>query len=398
GLVVVEARRAQRHQRDRDLVVGDDHRAGAEHRARFGHRLEAVGKVHRLLRREDRGGGAAGVDRLDAAAGERPAGEVVDQVAGRDPERDLVVAGPTYAAGDRDDLGAGRLLGAELAEPLGAVGDDPRHVGERIHVVDQGRPAVEALDCREWRLQPRVAALALERVEQRRLLAADVGAGAAVDDQLEVPVGAEDVGPEVTRLVGFGDRGVEDVGLRVVLAADEDEGVAGVGGERGDRDPLDQLVRVALHQLAVLEGARLGLVGVAAEVLGHFAAGQERGLFAHREAGAAAAAQARVFELLEDLVLLQLLVGALHRGVAADQVAVALQGGEARVLGLVQQHAGLQRVWHQIALPFGSPAPPDAPGTGVSPASGRFSSDLSGSTASPLSSWSSAVFASPGRS
>ena len=80
--------------------------------------------------------------------------------------------------------------------------------------------------------------------------------------------------------------------LRVVLAADEDERVAGVGGEGGDRDPLDQLVGVALHQLAVLEGPRLRLVGVAAQVLGHFAARQEGGLFAHREAGAAAAAQA----------------------------------------------------------------------------------------------------------
>ena len=94
------------------------------------------------------------------------------------------------------------------------VGDDPRHVGERLDVVDQRRPAVEALDRRERRLQARVAALALERVEQRRLLAADVGAGAAVDDQLEVAVAAEDVLAEVARLVGFGDRGVEDVGLR----------------------------------------------------------------------------------------------------------------------------------------------------------------------------------------
>ena len=153
------------------------------------------------------------------------------------------------------------------------------YIGERLDVVDQRRPAVEALDRRERRLQARVAALALERVEQRRLLAADVGAGAAVDDQLEVAVGAEDVGPEVTRLVGFGDGGVEDVGLGVVLAADEDEGVPGVGGEGGDRDPLDQLVGVALHQLAVLEGAGLGLVGVAAEVLGHVAARQEGRLF-----------------------------------------------------------------------------------------------------------------------
>ncbi len=116
---------------------------------------------------------------------------------------------------------------------------------------------------------------------------------------------AEDVLAQVARLVGLGDGGVEDVGLGVVLAADEDEGVAGVGGERGDGDPLDQLVGVALHQLAVLEGARLGLIGVAAEVLGHLAARQEGGLFAHREAGAAASPQAGVFELLEDLVRLQ---------------------------------------------------------------------------------------------
>ena len=39
---------------------------------------------------------------------------------------------------------------------------------------------------------------------------------------------------------------------------------------------LDQHVRGLLHQLAVLEGARLGLVGVADEVLGHVALGQER--------------------------------------------------------------------------------------------------------------------------
>ena len=158
-----------------------------------GHRLERVGQVEALLGGEDRGGGAAGVEGLDLAPLERAAGEVVDQLPGRDPELDLVVAGPPDAAGDRDHLGPRRLLGPEPLEPLGPVGDDPRHVGEGLDVVDQRRPAVEALDRRERRLQPRVAALAFERVEQRRLLAADVGAGAAVDDQLEVAVAAEDV-------------------------------------------------------------------------------------------------------------------------------------------------------------------------------------------------------------
>ncbi len=61
-------------------------------------------------------------------------------------------------------------------------------------------------------------------------------------------------------------------------------------------EALDELMRVLLHQLAVLERAGLGLVGVADDVLLHVALGQERGLQAHGEAGAAAAAQARALE------------------------------------------------------------------------------------------------------
>ena len=68
----------------------------------------------------------------------------------------------------------------------------------------------------------------------------------------------------------------------------------------GDHDALDQHVRGLLHQLAVLEGAGLGLVGVADEVLVRVALRQEGDLAARREAGAAAAAQARRFELGED--------------------------------------------------------------------------------------------------
>src|SRR5436305_1436425 len=182
-------------------------------RARLGHRLEGVGQVNPFLDLEHRRGGAAGVEGLDLTPLARATGQVHDQLAGGYPQLDLVVAGPPYAAGDRDDLGPGRLLGAEAFEPLGPVLDDVGHVGERLDVVDQGRPTVEALHGREGWLQPRVAALALERVEQGRLLAADVGAGAAVDDQLEIAAAAADVLAEVARLIRFGDGGVEDVGL-----------------------------------------------------------------------------------------------------------------------------------------------------------------------------------------
>ena len=97
-------------------------------------------------------------------------------------------------------------------------------------------------------------------------------------------------------------RRVEHVGLQHVLAADVDERAVGARRVGGDHDPLDQHVRVLLHQFAVLEGARLGLVGVAHEVLVHRALRQERDLLAHLEARAAAPAQARGFELCEHLV------------------------------------------------------------------------------------------------
>ena len=58
-------------------------------------------------------------------------------------------------------------------------GDD----GDGLDVVDGGRRAVEPDIGGERRLQARLALLAFEALEQRRLLAADVGARAVVDEK-----------------------------------------------------------------------------------------------------------------------------------------------------------------------------------------------------------------------
>ena len=113
---------------------------------------------------------------------------------------------------------------------------------------------------------------------------------------------AQDVLADVTGLHGLGDRRLEDVGLVGVLAADVDERPVDLRRPRRDQDPLDQLVRVLLHQFAVLERPRLGLVGVAHEVLVHVAVREEGDLPAHREAGAATAPDVRVGEVGEHLL------------------------------------------------------------------------------------------------
>ena len=147
-----------------------------------------------------------GVQNFSSWPGADAAGHL-EQLAHRRPHGGLVLAGADDAARQRVDLRAGRLLRAELLEPVGAAADDERHAGQRLDVVDDRRGAVEAGDGGERRLEPRLAAVALERVEQRRLLAADVGAGAGVHDELEVVAGAEDVGAEVAGRVGLLDGG-----------------------------------------------------------------------------------------------------------------------------------------------------------------------------------------------
>ena len=170
-------------------------------------------------------------------------------------------------------------------------------------VVDGRRAAVEAHIGRERRLQPRQALLALEAFEQRRLLAADIGAGAVVDVAVE-RVAVDVVLADQPRLVGLVDGALQRLALADVFAADVDVGGVRPHGEGGDEAALDEEMRIVPHDLPVLAGAGLRLVGVDDEVvrppvrlLRH-----ERPFQAGREAGAAAAAQARLLHLVDDPV------------------------------------------------------------------------------------------------
>ena len=218
----------------------------------------------------------------------------------------------------------GERLGADRGVPLGAVLDDRRDGGDRLHVVDQRRRAVQAADRGERRTRARLAAVPLERLEQRRLLAADVRAGAAMQDDghvLEQPGRA--------RLL---ERAPHDLEHVQVLAAQVDEDVLRLDPVGGDEAALDQPVGVLQHDLAVLERPRLGLVRVHAQV-GRLARplGEEARLAAHGEARPAAAAQVRVHELLDDLRRLHA-PGLAQRLVAADRLVL----GELRQVALVR--------------------------------------------------------------
>ena len=85
-----------------------------------------------------------------------------------------------------------------------------------------------------------------------------------------------------------------------VLAAHVEVAVLAAGRVRGDRHRLDDGERVALHEHAVLERARLGLVGVADQVVRAARLARDGvPLAPHRERGAAAPDEARVDDLAD---------------------------------------------------------------------------------------------------
>src|SRR5262245_36341078 len=125
-------------------------------------------------------------------------------------------------AADLEQLGAGIILAAEALEPLRTAAEDGRDNRDALNIVDRGRAAIEAGAGRERRLQARQALLALQALDHRRLFAADVGAGAAVDEQIEVVARTRGILAEQPGVICLGDRFPERLGLADELAANVD--------------------------------------------------------------------------------------------------------------------------------------------------------------------------------
>src|SRR5207244_4175139 len=127
-----------------------------------------------------------------APAGYASTVRVEDLPQGR-AHRQLVRARSFDVSADAVELRPRPFFRADGFEPVGAAADDVRHAGEGLDVVDDRRRAEDAVGRGERRLDPRVRALALERLDQAGLFAADVGPGAAMHDDVELEAGAEDV-------------------------------------------------------------------------------------------------------------------------------------------------------------------------------------------------------------
>jgi hypothetical protein len=67
---------------------------------------------------------------------------------------------------DTEELGASVTLTAELVEPVGTTADDRRGDSDSLDVGDSGRASEYTNGSREWRLQARLAGLALKRLDE----------------------------------------------------------------------------------------------------------------------------------------------------------------------------------------------------------------------------------------
>src|SRR3546814_6296448 len=78
------------------------------------------------------------------------------------------------------------VLPPDGREPRSAPPQDGWGDRDRFDIVDRGRATVKADSCRERRLQARLALLALQAFDLGGLLAADIGARAAMDEDFEI--------------------------------------------------------------------------------------------------------------------------------------------------------------------------------------------------------------------
>ena len=144
-------------------------------------------------------------------------------------------------------------------------------------------------------------AVALERLDQCRLLTDDVGAGTPGQRDVDAELRPHDVLADIALGVGLVERLGEILLSGGHLASHIQEALAEAQGVTGNEAAFDQLVGVALHEEAILVGTGLGLVTIDHEVVGELAGRHESPLDAGREAGAAAAEHDRVTDLGVDI-------------------------------------------------------------------------------------------------
>ncbi len=137
------------------------------------------------------------------------------------------------------------------------------HIDECLHVVDQCWFAEQTCLHRERRLVSGFSPLPLYRVEERRLLSADIRARAAANLDIESNPRSSDVFAQVAVGPSLGDRILDTSARDGIFGADIQVSVLTSGRDRGDDHRFDNRERIAFHEDTILERPWLRFVGIA---------------------------------------------------------------------------------------------------------------------------------------
>src|SRR5260370_10979177 len=179
-LVFEEPQQVERHGPHIILVGEDDHRTRA---CKASLTFEGP-KLHWDVRHPGRQYAAGSATRQIAFEG-MPVGHAtakfVDQLARGDPGRGDLHSRIAHPSRYRERPQPLAPVAALASEPIHALLDDVAHPVEGLDVIAQGRPAEEPDLRREGRPLPWQTPPALDAFQHRRLLAADICAGAAAE-------------------------------------------------------------------------------------------------------------------------------------------------------------------------------------------------------------------------
>lgn len=228
--------------------------------------LETV-KVHKLVIADalgkNRGGGATGNDGQKVVpAATDTAAVLVDELAQGYRHLLLDGDGVVDVTGNAEELGALVTLTAKAGKPVATASANGGGDSDSLDVGDSGRASEKTDSSGERGFETGLAGLSLEGLDEGGLLTADVGTGTTVDEDVEVVSGVAGVLANQSILVCLVDGVLENGSLVNELAADVDVGGGGVHRSAGDEAALDKLVGILSHNLAVLAGSGLALIGV----------------------------------------------------------------------------------------------------------------------------------------
>src|SRR3990167_8049556 len=128
---------------------------------------------------------------------------------------------------------------SQFREPLSVMFHDEWNTGHRFDVVDDGGASEQTHNRRKRRLEPGKTSFSLKRFQKRGLLAADIGASAAMDHDIQMKRASENIFTQIFFRIGLIHGGLKMLKRLDIFSADVDVGLLRADRESADEDPFD---------------------------------------------------------------------------------------------------------------------------------------------------------------